>query len=471
MKIQYITHAKNEPNYFILLILSKFYKYRYNLKPKIKEFLSINSTEKAYQAFQVLRLLTTLIITSIFVKLNFTTSETSAYELFIFVASIGSFFWIIGLSNAMLSFFPKLDEVDKKSFFKSIFITFQFFGIILAILLYFTNGFGLILKNSLIDKQILLLISIYTFFYAPIIIVEIKYILTQAKNSLIKYGIIIYGFQLIIILTAIYLKHNILYTLLGLTVWIFLRWIWTIFVVFNGKNSYVFNLKIQKTFLIFSLPLIAHILLGNGMDYIDGILVEMNFDESMFAIYKYGSKEFPIILILIGALRSVMIPTAVKDTKLAASNIRSKTEFIIWVFFPIAILLIFTSKYIFTYVYNVDYIYSALLFNIYLLIISSRIILSEVFIYAKHKNNVLMYVSFVEFILNIILSLILLKYYGIAGIAFATFISFLSSKLFLVFYAHKNLGIPLSKYINIKVYSIFTILLYLSFYISTIISQ
>jgi len=56
-----------------------------------------------------------------------------------------------------------------------------------------------------------------------------------------------------------------------------------------------------------------------------------------------------------------------------------------------------------------------------------------------------------------------MQFYGIAGIAFATFLAFYLSKIFLVFYTQKTLGIKLSEYLNLKTYLIFTSLLYIAF--------
>ncbi len=375
----------------------------------------------------------------------------------------------MGINNAILSYFPKLQEKDKGSFFLNIFVLLQIVGFIIAIIVYFTYGFSLAENNLIFNKKIILLLSIYIFLYSPTLIIETKYIIQKSYNELLKYGIAIYLLQFTLVLITIILFHDMHYVLASMVVWIGARWLWTILFILRDISTINVSMKLIKIFILFALPIIAHILLGNGMEFIDGILVEKNFESSMFSIYRYGAREFPIILILIGALRSVMIPEAVENSVLAAEKIKRKTKKLILLFFPLAIVLIFISKYIFIAFYNEDYGYSALLFNIYLLIISSRIILSEVFIYAKHKNKILMYVSFIELILNVGLSLILMRFYGIAGIAFATFIAFLISKIYLAFYTQRVLGLRLKDYLDLKVYLFFTTLLYLSFVIELII--
>lgn len=439
------------------------------MKNKINSLFQVNDTTKSYQIYQVIRLISLVLISIILVKSSYSTNETSAFELFLFVINIGTFFWVMGLSNAMLSYYPTLSKQEKESFFKSVFSVLQTLGFIVSIIVLLSNAFGLGNNNNIFDNKTINLLSLYIFLYSPTIIIEMKYLLQNEYKKLFWYGLTLFSLQFIIIILAIILYRDIYYLFIGLCFWIFIRWIWSVYLVFGDNRNYKISIKLIKTFSLFSLPLIAHIFLGNGMEFIDGVLVESNFSGDMFSIYRYGAREFPIILILIGAIRTSMIPKAIKNIDESANIIKIKTTKIINFFFPLAIILMFSSKYIFTLVYSSEYIYSALLFNIYLLIISSRIILAEVFIYSKHLNTLLMKVSLIEVISNIILSIILMQYFGIAGIAFATFIAFMGSKIFLVWYTSKKLGISIDKYIDLKPYLLLTFLLYISFVITLII--
>ena len=124
------------------------------------------------------------------------------------------------------------------------------------------------------------------------------------------------------------------------------------------------------------------------------------------------------------------------------------------------------SPYIFELVYSDEYLVSAFIFNIYLLIICSRILLPQIIFYAKHNNNLLMVVAFVEFIINIGLSLYLMQYYGLYGIAFATVVAFLIQKLILIIYGWKVYKISLAEYIHVSKYILYSIALYASFCLS-----
>ena len=197
------------------------------LKQKIKNLFLINNTTKAYQIYQVLRLVSLVIISILLVKTSYSTTETSAFELFLFIINIASFFWIMGISNAMLSYYPKLSNGDKKVFFKTVFFFLQIFGVIVSLILYLSERFGLALDNTILNSHSIILMSLYLFFYSPTIIIEIKYILKNSYKDLIKYGFLLYGIQFLLIFSAVFIYKDITFLFYGLLIWIFLRWLWT----------------------------------------------------------------------------------------------------------------------------------------------------------------------------------------------------------------------------------------------------
>ncbi|MBK7094366.1 MAG: polysaccharide biosynthesis C-terminal domain-containing protein [Saprospiraceae bacterium] len=438
------------------------------MKRYVLNILKIKSVTSAYQLFQVLRFSVLVLISILLVKLSYSPEETSVFELFLFSVNLFTFFWVSGIGNAILSWYPRIDEKSKTNFFGDIFFLLQSIGLITAVLFYLFNGFGVL--SDIKTGQITLFVSIYIAFYSPTILVELYYILFHFKKKLIYYGLIIYLFQLIPVVVAASVYNDLYYVFSALLVWIILRWLWTIKVIFF-ENSYTFKLRFTITgqFLFFSLPIIIHMLFSNGSEFIDGLLVENFFPPDQFSLYRYGAREFPLILVLVGAIRTTMIPMAVNDLDSAMETTRKSVSKLMHIFFPLAIILLFTSKYLFSFFYDSDYTYSALLFNIYLLTICSRFILSEIFIYSSGRNKIFIIVSLLEIILNFILSIILMKYLGLAGIAYGTFLAFLISKIYLVYYVKNKIGQELSKYLNLRVYFGYTLLLIVSFLISYIL--
>ena len=172
--------------------------------------------------------------------------------------------------------------------------------------------------------------------------------------------------------------------------------------------------------------------------------------------------------ILIGALSTAMIPLAVNSLTNTLAEVRKKISNLMNILFPISMVLILISPLVFPLIYSQDYEISAQLFNIYLLVICSRVLMPQVVLFAKHSNNFLMLSGLVEFVVNVVLSLYLLQYFGMLGIAWATVIAFLINKIMLSVYAKKKFGVNIKQYLDVKLYSIWFGAIIICYFISTL---
>ncbi len=219
------------------------------------------------------------------------------------------------------------------------------------------------------------------------------------------------------------------------------------------KFSNLLNFQLQKKISWLLLPLSLHMLLGGGMEYIDGFIVTSHFEEkSAFAVFRYGARELPLVTILSSALAATLIPLSIENQSLAIQKMKQEVSKLSQWLYPLTFILIFISPYLFPLVYNADFVESARVFNIYLLLISSRLLLPQVIIYSKQHNFVLVASAVIEISVNLGLSLLLVKKYGLEGIAFATVLAYLVNKLILIAYNYFQFGISLSHYLNIKNY-------------------
>jgi O-antigen/teichoic acid export membrane protein len=89
--------------------------------------------------------------------------------------------------------------------------------------------------------------------------------------------------------------------------------------------------------------------------------------------------------------------------------------------FPLTALLLLVSKPLFPVVFNSAFSESATVFNIYLLLVISRLLMPQTILNGLKLTRQIMVAAFFELVLNVALSLFLLAVWGIAGIAFATF--------------------------------------------------
>jgi O-antigen/teichoic acid export membrane protein len=238
------------------------------------------------------------------------------------------------------------------------------------------------------------------------------------------------------------------YSLWGLAAISFVRFIWAILLI-NGYSRFRFSLSFAKDLLKHSGPLIAMTLISGSLPYIDGILVATYFDDTTFAVYRYGAREFPLTLLMANALSNAMVPEFANSNNriMAFDRIKQQSLKLMHIFFPASIVMLFFSREIYPLVFNSDFITASSIFNILLLLIISRLVFPQTILLGYGKNKYLLLASSVEFVIKIIVSFALINSLGIFGIALATVFAFLSEKAFLIIVVNRNLHIRPSTYI------------------------
>lgn len=421
----------------------------------------------ALQTFQVLRFSTLILIGIILVKSGYSKNEIGIYELFFFLSNVLSFFWMMGLKNALMSYYPSMEAEDQPKLLFNLGLVFFGLALIAGGLLFFFEDYIAYLIDKSQHIEYLGYIILYMVLTAPGSLVEFYYLLKEKNNEIIRYGIVIFSLQLLLVIVGVWNGFEIKDLLLLMVFWAGMKFVWFLVqMIQNGNYSLDFN--IQRLFLFFSAPLILHMLLGNGMEYVDGFMVNYFYDEGIFAQFRYGARELPLVTILVGALTTAMIPLAVNDMDTSLATVKKKLSKLMYLLFPISIILILLSPILFPIVYSSEYKISAQIFNIYLLVISSRLLMPQVILFAQHNNIMLMISAFIELIANISLSIFLLKKIGITGIAWGTVGAYLINKLILIAYAYWRHKKHIKEYLNIKLYFSWLLLLVISYYISTL---
>jgi O-antigen/teichoic acid export membrane protein len=218
------------------------------------------------------------------------------------------------------------------------------------------------------------------------------------------------------------------------------------------------------------MPFMFSILLAGSMDYINSYIVAHYFSKVEFAVFRYASKELPIFLILANSLSNIFsgeIANYYKQDNLdeGLEKLKKSSRKLMHWLFPGTILLLFLSKYFFQLAYNNDLLEGYKIFNIYLLLIISRMLFPQTVIMGMLKNRVFYLISTNYLIINLILSFWFVNLWGMQGIAYATVISYFIEKIMLVIYC-KMEGIDIRKYTPVVELSIYTILTLIAFVLS-----
>ena len=223
------------------------------------------------------------------------------------------------------------------------------------------------------------------------------------------------------------------------------------------------DIDFQKRYLNTAAPLIGATLLSGSAEYLDGFIVSKYFDEKDFAVYRYGAKEFPLVLLLANAFSNGMVPKVAQlGVAEAAKTIRAESLKLMHIFFPVSIGLLLVSQWAYPKLFNQDFTASAAVFNVYLLLVISRLVFPQTLLIGLKKTKTIMAVAALELAVNFGLSLLLVQQFGLVGIAFATVIASLLDKGILTFVLTKN-GTSASEYWPWKWHLSYSIVLLLAY--------
>ena len=109
-----------------------------------------------------------------------------------------------------------------------------------------------------------------------------------------------------------------------------------------------------------------------------------------------------------------------------------------------------------------------MIFNTYLLIIVSRLLFPQAILIGMNKHSDVFIISLIELAVNIVLSLILIRYFGLVGIALGTALAFWLEKSIMISRLSIKYNIPVFDYAPTKVLLIYSILLVASYGIAWI---
>jgi O-antigen/teichoic acid export membrane protein len=419
----------------------------------------------ALQLFQLVRYGSLILIGILLSKSGIGKTNIGHFETFMLIAGAFTFFWVNGFLKVMMPLSSEKTEEQRKVLVFNSFIVLLIFSVLSAILVYsLSEPFSNLLLNGNSVPMPLVLCG-YVLFNSPSLITEYIYLINNRSKSIVIYGTIVFGIQILAVGIPPFFGYGletVLLSLLGVTI---LKFCWMLMVMSKYSTIKV-DKPILKEFVASGAPLVLSTLLGSSASYIDGFIVTSKFSPDELAIFQYGARELPLALLLANSLNMAMLPRlAQKEIESPLAEFRSEVSRLHWMLFPISILLIFTSHWFFPLVFNPQFEASSTIFNISLLLVISRVLFPQTLLTAKKVNYVLVWASFFEICINVGASVWLASLIGINGVAYGTFIAYLFEKLFLMVACKKKLNISPSKYLPVKTYFTATLLLAATFII------
>ncbi|MGM0650299.1 MAG: polysaccharide biosynthesis C-terminal domain-containing protein, partial [Bacteroidota bacterium] len=417
------------------------------------------------QFFQLFRFGILLLISIVFSKSRLSQGEIGIYETFLLIAGGVSFFWISGLIQALMPLFKSNIRFGSKSQHTPVLFNAAMLLLVMStlagMLVYFADDFlADLLSLHTSSVPYLKILIAYIILSGPNNMIEYIFLLKNQSKKIILYAVVSLTLQLVFVTTPVLLGYDLGYGLYGLLAVNLLKFFLLIYLLYRYSKFEISFLYI-KEHLVLAAPLILSVLLSGSASYFDGFLVSYHFSEAKFAIFRYGARELPFVVLLANAFSNAMIPefTNASERFRAMLYMRDQSKKLMLYLYPVTILFLLTSKWLYPVVFNPDFIESAAVFNVYLLLILSRLLFPQTILVGWKKTKAIMFSSLLEMIINISISIILIKSMGIIGVAYATVIAYMIQKLVLIAYLWVRKNIPPGQYIPVKTWALWSIIL------------
>lgn len=305
------------------------------------------TTTLALQLFQVMRLGSAVLTGILLAKSGLSTVEIGSWEMLLYIGTTFTFFWVNGLLQGIAPTHARLDETERKVFIFNNFLLFC--AILLGLFLVLVLGkTGWRPCSPGCGKYLFSDCSVATcWFNLPSFPVEYIYLLQQRPRHIVAWGMAVFGLHLVALFIPIGLGYGIQGGLQALILLSVLKFVWTLGLALRHGQATV-DKKLMIGYLLFCAPLMLSSVVSNLMLLFDNWLVGWHFqDASIFAIYRYGAREFPLATALVSALGTSMIPRLTASPEAGLAGIKTKSLRLMHLLFPLTILLLCTSKWLF----------------------------------------------------------------------------------------------------------------------------
>ncbi len=412
---------------------------------------------RRFQLFSLVRQGTTLVASIFLANSALTTADIGTYETWLYWGMILTFICFSGSLQAYVSDYSQ-DVANSKNSNPFAIYLLTSGGALIAVLGFYsvcqligepmgteTNGrlikvlffLWLHLSSSVIPYILLVQKMVrwfypYTLFYALGYILAISYPLFWGGGHLDDLLIGLIYFSIVEYLSLIFLL-----------------------VVVSRMN---FSFHRIRQLISLAIPLTIYGGMGLMAQIFDAWLVQWTFgDMSTFAQFRYGARELPGALALAAAFTTAMLVEFRNEGKNGLIRIKKGSTKLMHLFFPFSMILMLISPYLFELIFNVDFVRSAWIFNTYLLLMTSRWLFPQVMMVVLKENNRLIRYAVLELMVNVILSLLLIRYWGLVGVALATVVAFGLEKWWLGQYLYRKYGMKWSDYVSIETWSFYSL--------------
>ncbi len=398
-----------------------------------------------------------IILSSIVLARYLPVESVGTIEMLMLCGYLMTFFW----SDALIKGYLAKRQLLTAKYFVTSFLWLYFLGGLIAMLLLLAGKSFLVpLFTHRSTLEGLELFSLYQVLIIPLWIAPLTGLLKGHNTLLISFYVLIGpAFACWSGLTGL---PGISGVLVGLFCYALVGFIWMM-----TMTQFIPNLRLQSILKIIwpaTWPLVLYAVSTGIARSFDAWLVARHFDYESFAIFRYGAREFPLVMALSAGLGTMMIPKLHEFKSLGELKYRSTR--LMHLCYPVVAFFILFSPGLFEYVFGHQYRSSALIFNIYLLLTLTQLIFPQSIMTARGDTKLLWYVSLAELTVNVIASLLLMRSLGLIGIVWGTLIAYVFEKMVLMLIIHNRYHIRSAAIMNKLVWLGYVLGLFFVFIIS-----
>ncbi|MEZ4941877.1 MAG: polysaccharide biosynthesis C-terminal domain-containing protein [Saprospiraceae bacterium] len=425
------------------------------------DFLSLT---RAMQLYQLLRLGSVILTSILLAKSSLSLSAIGSYEALLFIGSTAAFFWANGLLQGIPPVYARLEGDNREAFLFNVFVLFGAIALALFGLLWLGQGWLVPALTGLPEVPGFGWFCLYLFFNLATLPVEYVYLLREQPGALAGWGLLSFGLFVLAMAAPVYAGFGLEGGLIALAVLGALRFWWTLRLL-RQHNVMQWRPDLLRPYLRFSTPLVFNLMVGNLVVLFDSWLVGWHYqDEALFAVFRYGSREFPLATALATALGTALLARITSQPESGLAELKTKTRRLFHVLFPLTILVMWAAKPLFPLVFSPAFADSAGLFQIYLLLTLNRVLLPNTIVLAKGRPRIILLVGLIELIVKIVLGFLFIHWWSLAGLAWSAVIAFFIEKIGLIVYLERRLKIPTSDWLDWRWYLGYALALVLVFF-------
>ena len=421
----------------------------------------------ALQFNQILRQASLVLTSILLAKSGLTTHDIGIYESLIFIGTTLSYFWLNALIQSSLTYIPSVSDDEKPKTIFNIFLIFNVLSLCLfVILILFKHPISLILTDQK-DLPFYELYAVFMLLSFPTLLLESLWTVTNQPLQIVVYALVSHLLLPILMVLPLWFRKPFEYSFYGMIIVALFRYIWLIISILSQIKTFIFSKKIIQSFLILALPLMAYSFLNGFVTSFSSWIVNWfnNGDRNVFAVFRFGAREFPLALALATGLSNSIVPLLAQNRADGLSVLKKKSTRLWHVLFPTSIVLMLTAKGLFPIVFNPSFAKSADVFCLFLLLLMSRALFPQSILLALKETKTLLWISIIETLTIVLLSFLLIKPFNTEGVAFALVVGFLLEKILIIIFLKRRYDIDFQDYTNRNLYLLYSFVLVTSYFI------